>query len=628
MDPDPSSDEEEVTDRLSDGSPEQPDLAHQQALFGTQMRYDLTQYPLAAAFKTLIKQKRRAGAEARFRRFAWKLDKRERGLLSCSSIFGYTFSDAVKKVMPTIDGTTDTTTDTTTATGLAPTPAPSAANLPVDVVRDTMAGVKGQPKLMAKFTTMVKAFVKQKQRGEAAATSDAPKPNRSIRNMIFGGESGTGKSSGAKALADAMYRLGLVEKPVVRIVDKRNPMERGKSIEEQVCKTYAMADGGVIFFDEIHQRDDPKFIQAFLAATDPDGEKGGRVVTIIAGYTSEVETWLTKDPGMSRRFPRNSRIEFEKLKPPVLYELGVDYLAKRGFQLEVTAHDAMRACAKVVYDYDPPENAGGMKNAVDAMVDEHDAKDELAPGDMCITANHIFTAVPAARGIELDPSEFIAPPAPSPQAEEQAVVLPGPCASVDMDVEPASPPKLEKLPSIVDAVVDAFKQRRAQEMAQETAGSSHSFPQAPAQAEGSSITAPVDVTDHTDSDENVPLTSRVMQPSRKRKQPESSSEAAAPEASNEVKAIVHAIDVFYEVDAKADQIVRKDFFTVINGDDDYVKAFNEDVRSGAMNTHRRQMNTWLNQALKIIAARCSHEVKVIEDKTGKQWVSGLRLRVE
>jgi len=531
-------------------------------------------------------------------------------------------------------------------TSSVPSGAAAAAPTPVDVVRNAMGGVKGQPKLIAALETIAKASVKQKQR-LAAATSDAPKPKKPNRNMIFRGEAGTFKSSGATAFAGAMYKLGLVEKPTVRIVDKRNPMEKARSIEEQVTKTFEKADGGVIFWDEIHQRTDPKFVQAFLAWTDPGGENGGRVVTIIAGYAQNVEKWLELDGGLSRRFPRQNRVEFEKLEPSVLYEFGVDYVQQQGYQLAASAHDAMRACAKIVYDYDPPENAGGMKNAVDAMVGKHDANDEYAPEDVCITATDIFAAVPEARDIELNASDFPTP-ASAPTVSAPTVSHLGESSTdlsgVEREADETEPlPPLAHPPRTVDSMCDdALSRLRAQKAAapspkrsiEEASGTSKKS-RGVQDGASSSTAAVVGGNDDSDLEENVPLTLRGKQPaasddtgsSRKRKRGESSSDVAAPEASNEVNAIVHAIDAFYEVDATADSIPRKDFFEVINEDENYVEVFDGDDLEATINSYNVKMNALLDKALKVIATRNENvTVKVHKHKSGKHVIIGLRSR--
>jgi SpoVK/Ycf46/Vps4 family AAA+-type ATPase len=134
---------------------------------------------------------------------------------------------------------------------------------------------------------------------------------------------------------------------------------------------------------------------------------------------------------------------------------------------------------------------------------------------------------------------------------------------------------------------------------------------------------PEDEAARSDSESSGERTSS----SRKRKQPEPSSEAVAPEASNEVKAIVRAIDMFYEVDAEAERIPRKDFFKVIKKDENYVKTFYEDDIEATINTYNVSMNELLKAALKVIATRVnSVTVQVHEDSRRKHWVVGLRPR--
>jgi len=288
---------------------------------------------------------------------------------------------------------------------------------------------------MAKLETMVKAMPKQAARHaaalEAARVDGTEPPKPPNRNMIFLGPPGTGKTTVAITLGKLLHKLKVLQTPTVVVIDKDNPLPPGKtarsSIDERVRLAYDKAEGGIIFFDEVHKLCNPndqsgkQYVPPLLALS---LQRWGSVMTIVAGYTDEVNKWLTaSDPGMSSRFPHPNRVEFAKLPVDQLFEIGVDRLKEQYFTLEEQAHDAMRACMHVVHSADPPENARGARGYVDAMVQIHDASDHQ---DDCITTHDIYKACPAARDVDLSAMAVAAPSASASVGEAPSADAPAP----------------------------------------------------------------------------------------------------------------------------------------------------------------------------------------------------------
>ena len=78
----------------------------------------------------------------------------------------------------------------------------------------------------------------------------------------------------------------------------------------------------------------------------------------------------------------------------MLVEIGQNRLKERCFTL--SEDDATRKAFENVMRYeadkDPPENAGGAINAVNAIVEEHNSRDGMDDDDCCITAADIHAA--------------------------------------------------------------------------------------------------------------------------------------------------------------------------------------------------------------------------------------------
>lgn len=276
----------------------------------------------------------------------------------------------------------------------APTVSPEVAQL-----REAMAGVKGQPKLMAKFEKIVKSYNMWKKRSAKAASTSTSEPKPfGLANMVFGGPPGTGKTSTVKKLARALSQLGILSTDKAVIVDKETKL-KGANWGEKMRIAFQDAQGGILFFDEITQQRGKEFIEPLLTALETHK---GKVMVVIAGYTEQVEKWITtSDPGMASRFPLDNRVDFDPLPLDTLVEVGLSMLQEHGFTLHESANDAMRACMRVVSEAHPPENARGVRNQIEAMMQSHDARiadteHDDDDDDTIVTKEDIFAACPTA----------------------------------------------------------------------------------------------------------------------------------------------------------------------------------------------------------------------------------------
>ena len=298
----------------------------------------------------------------------------------------------------------------------------SAAPTAVNRLHEAMAGTKGQSHLIEKLEMMVKAATKAKKRREkvvatAKAAGTAPPPPDNL-NMIFGGPPGAGKTTSVRKMGPILHELGVLENPNVVVVDKETglpkpPKNKSATVAECVSFMFQEADGGILFLDEIHQRTQKEFVQPLLAAL---VKYEGRVMVIIAGYTTAVDKWLKEgsDPGMSSRFPQPGRIEFVKLTVPTLVKIAISKLGEQDFSLaDSAASDALHACMQVVHDTDPPTNGRGARDYAAEMIQRHDANASYDDDDTRITTADIFAACPEARGscaaeTEASPSGVVA----------------------------------------------------------------------------------------------------------------------------------------------------------------------------------------------------------------------------
>ncbi|MFC5403700.1 AAA family ATPase [Cohnella soli] len=129
-----------------------------------------------------------------------------------------------------------------------------------------------------------------------------------VYHMIFKGNPGTGKTTVARLLAKLFQSMGLLAKGHLVEVERADLV--GEYIGHTAQKTRELvrkALGGVLFVDEAYslarggEKDFGKEAIDTLVKAMEDNKN--QFVLILAGYTSEIETFLLTNPGLPSRFP-------------------------------------------------------------------------------------------------------------------------------------------------------------------------------------------------------------------------------------------------------------------------------------------------------------------------------------
>ncbi|KQX64107.1 MULTISPECIES: right-handed parallel beta-helix repeat-containing protein [unclassified Streptomyces] len=257
----------------------------------------------------------------------------------------------------------------------APEP-PRAAGEPQTSVRtstdvlgelDTLVGLESVKREVRALIDMIEVGRRRQQAGLKAASVK--------RHLVFTGSPGTGKTTVARLYGEILAALDVLEKGHLVEVSRVDLV--GEHIGSTAIRTqeaFQRAHGGVLFIDEAYAlspedagRDFGKEAIDTLVKLMEDHRDS--VVVIVAGYTAEMERFLSVNPGVASRFSRT--ITFGDYGPDELLRIVEQQAEEHEYRLAPGTADAL-----LKYFTELPKGAAfgngrTARQTFEAMVERH-----------------------------------------------------------------------------------------------------------------------------------------------------------------------------------------------------------------------------------------------------------------
>lgn len=204
----------------------------------------------------------------------------------------------------------------------------------IEVELDELVGMEQMKKIIKEIYAWI--YV-NKKREEAGL-----KPGKQVLHMMFKGNPGTGKTTVARLIGKLFHKMKILSKG--HLIEAERADLVGEYIGHTAQKTRDLikkAIGGILFVDEAYslgrggEKDFGK--EAIDTLVKHMEDKQHDFILILAGYSKEMDHFLTLNPGLHSRFP--IVIDFPDYTIDQLMEIGEKMLKEREY---VFSYDAER----------------------------------------------------------------------------------------------------------------------------------------------------------------------------------------------------------------------------------------------------------------------------------------------
>ncbi|MFJ4923795.1 right-handed parallel beta-helix repeat-containing protein [Streptomyces sp. NPDC088725] len=232
---------------------------------------------------------------------------------------------------------------------------------------DALVGLDSVKSEVRALTDMIEVGRRRKEAGLKAASVR--------RHLVFTGSPGTGKTTVARLYGEILASLGVLERGHLVEVSRVDLV--GEHIGSTAIRTqeaFDRARGGVLFIDEAYAlspedsgRDFGKEAIDTLVKLMEDHREA--VVVIVAGYTAEMERFLTVNPGVASRFSRT--ITFSDYEPDELLRIVEQQSDEQEYRLGSGTPEALLKYFTALPKGPAFGNGRTARQTFEAMVERH-----------------------------------------------------------------------------------------------------------------------------------------------------------------------------------------------------------------------------------------------------------------
>ncbi|MBH5333847.1 right-handed parallel beta-helix repeat-containing protein [Streptomyces pactum] len=232
---------------------------------------------------------------------------------------------------------------------------------------DALVGLESVKREVRALTDMIEVGRRRQAAGLKAASVR--------RHLVFTGSPGTGKTTVARLYGEILHALGVLERGHLVEVSRVDLV--GEHIGSTAIRTqeaFERARGGVLFIDE-----------AYALSPEDAGRDFGReaidtlvklmedhrdaVVVIVAGYTAEMQRFLSVNPGVASRFSRT--ITFGDYGPEELLRIVRQQAEEQEYRLAEGAAEALLKYFTAFPKGPAFGNGRTARQTFEAMVERH-----------------------------------------------------------------------------------------------------------------------------------------------------------------------------------------------------------------------------------------------------------------
>ncbi|MBJ6999413.1 right-handed parallel beta-helix repeat-containing protein [Streptomyces griseofuscus] len=232
---------------------------------------------------------------------------------------------------------------------------------------DALVGLESVKREVRALTDMIEVGRRRQRAGLKAASVK--------RHLVFTGSPGTGKTTVARLYGEILASLGVLDKGHLVEVSRVDLV--GEHIGSTAIRTqeaFQRAHGGVLFIDEAYAlspedagRDFGK--EAIDTLVKLMEDQRDAVVVIVAGYTAEMERFLSVNPGVASRFSRT--ITFGDYGPEELLRIVEQQADEHEYRLAPGTAEALAAYFTTLPKGPAFGNGRTARQTFEAMVERH-----------------------------------------------------------------------------------------------------------------------------------------------------------------------------------------------------------------------------------------------------------------